>query len=57
MAAGCSPATDVSRQPSQNEIQEGVNRRLAEIEKLQIPEAAKERMRQQANGQIQSGRK
>lgn len=51
---GCSPATDVSRQPSQDEIKAGIERRLAEIEKLPISQAEKDRMKQQVSGQAPS---
>jgi hypothetical protein len=49
---GCTGDTSVSRTPGQDEIQAGINRRLAAIDKMNIPEAAKERMRQQARGQV-----
>lgn len=48
--SGCSPATDVSRQPSQDEIKAAVDRRLAEIDKLPISQAEKDRMKQQIGG-------
>lgn len=52
--AGCNPATDVSREPSKDEIQAGIERRLAEIEKLPISQAEKDRMKQQVAGQAPS---
>lgn len=48
---GCNPATDVSREPSQDEIKAGIDRRLAEIDKLPISQAEKDRMKQQVSGQ------
>jgi hypothetical protein len=49
---GCDQSA-VSRVPSEEEIEAGKERRLAEIEKLNIPEAQKERMRQQISGDLQ----
>ena len=49
-ALGCTGATDVSTQPSQSEIEAGKQRRLAEIDKLNAPEEAKQRMRAQIGG-------
>lgn len=51
LLAGCNPATDVSQQPSQDEIKAGIDRRLAEIDKLPIPQEEKDRMKQQVSGQ------
>jgi hypothetical protein len=50
-ALGCTNDTSTSKQPSQSEIEEAKTRRLAEIEKLKIPEEAKARMRAQVQGQ------
>lgn len=50
LMAGCTGSTAVSTQPSQAEIDAARARRLADIDKLQIDEAAKERMRAQVRG-------
>jgi hypothetical protein len=48
---GCTGSTAVSKQPSQAEIQQGVERRLADIDKMQgLSPEAKERMKQQVRG-------
>ncbi len=47
---GCSGSTAVSTQPSNEEIQQGISRRIAEVDKMQIPEESKERMRAQIRG-------
>jgi hypothetical protein len=48
---GCTGSTAVSKQPSQAEIQQGVERRMADIDKMQgISPEAKERMKQQIRG-------
>ena len=49
--AGCSDSTAVSKEPTAAEIEKGKQNRLAEIDKLNIPEPAKQRMRDQVNGQ------
>ena len=49
-AFGCSGDTSVSAEVSPKEIQEGIDRRLAAVDKLNVPEAQKERMRQQIRG-------
>jgi hypothetical protein len=50
VAVGCTGSTAVSTQPTADEIQQGKQRRLAEIEKMNVPETAKQRMRDQVNG-------
>jgi hypothetical protein len=47
---GCTGSTAVSKQPSQAEIQQGIERRMADIDKMQISPEAKERMKQQIRG-------
>ncbi|MFW5697692.1 MAG: hypothetical protein ACOCX1_03945 [Fimbriimonadaceae bacterium] len=47
----CSDSS-VSRVPSEQEIEDGKERRLAAIEELNIPEEQKERMRQQIEGEV-----
>lgn len=54
-AAGCTESTAESKQPTAAEIEQGKQRRLQEIDKMQIPEAAKARMRAQVNGGNPSG--
>lgn len=51
---GCSGATDVSREPSRDEIKEGIDRRLKVLEQTNLPEAEKERQRQQILGSVPS---
>ncbi len=49
--AGCSGASDVSRQPTQDEIQQGIDRRLAEVDKQPgLTPEMKERMKAQIRG-------
>lgn len=49
--AGCTGSTAVSKQPSQAEIQQGVERRIADIDKMQgLSPEMKERMKQQVRG-------
>lgn len=51
VVAGCTGSTAVSKQPSQSEIQQGVERRLAEVDKMQgVSPEMKERMKQQIRG-------
>jgi hypothetical protein len=51
LAAGCSGSTAVSVQPSQSEIQEGVNRRIADIDKrTDLSDEAKARMKERIAG-------
>ncbi len=52
---GCTDNTSVSKQPSAADIEASKQRRLAEVEKLNIPEPAKARMRAQINGQSPAG--
>lgn len=48
---GCTGSTAVSKQPSQAEIQQGVDRRIADIDKMPgLSPEAKERMKQQVRG-------
>jgi|GEM_PF-5257226 len=55
VAAGCTGSTAVSQQPSQAEIQQGINRRLAEVDKMQgLSPEAKERMKAQISGKSAS---
>jgi len=52
---GCSNSTAVSTQPSQSEIQEGINRRLAAVDQQAgLTPEMKERMKQQIRGSQQS---
>lgn len=49
--SGCTGATDVSTQPSQSEIEEAKQRRLAEIDKMTgLSEQERERMKAQVSG-------
>jgi PBP1b-binding outer membrane lipoprotein LpoB len=48
--AGCGADTSTSTQPTKDEIQKGIDRRIADVDKMNIPEAAKERMRLQIRG-------
>ena len=49
--AGCTGSTDVSRQPSQAEIQQGVERRMADVDNMSgLSPEAKERMKAQIRG-------
>jgi hypothetical protein len=50
VAVGCTGSTAVSTQPSQAEIQQGIERRIADVDKMQIPEEQKERMKAQIRG-------
>ena len=51
LAAGCSGGTAVSVQPSESEIQEGVNRRMAEIDKrADLSDDAKRMMKERIGG-------
>ena len=50
VTCGCTGATDVSTQPSAAEIQQGIDRRIADVDKMQISNEAKERMKAQIRG-------
>jgi hypothetical protein len=51
VATGCSGSTAVSVQPSESEIQEGVNRRMAEIDKrADLSDDAKKMMKERIGG-------
>lgn len=50
VVCGCTGATDVSTQPSAAEIQQGIGRRIADVDKMQISSEAKERMKAQIRG-------
>jgi hypothetical protein len=51
VVGGCTGSTAVSNQPSQAEIQQGVERRVADIDKMSgLSAEAKERMKAQIRG-------
>lgn len=55
---GCTNSTEVSKQPSQSEIQEGIDRRLAAVDQQAgLTPEMKERMKQQIRGSQQASRK
>ena len=48
---GCTGSTAVSTQPSASEIQQGIDRRIAEVDKMQnLSPEMKERMKAQIRG-------
>jgi hypothetical protein len=54
--AGCTGSTAVSTQPSQAQIQQGIDRRIADVDKITgLSDEQKERMKSQIRGS-QAGR-